>query len=150
MIKQRLHKLIEPAVTALGYELVDVKLIQGARRNTVQIFIDGEKGVPIEACVAVSRQVNAVFEVEEPLQGNYNLEVSSPGLDRPLVTPAHFQRFVGRKIKLRLRVGREDRRNFSGTLTTVAEDKVTVVMDDGQEETFLFNDIDKANLIPEL
>lgn len=150
LLKQRLHDLIEPAVKALDFELVDVRYIQSGGHNLVQVFIDGERGVTADDCAKVSRQIGAVFEVEDPIHARYDLQVSSPGLDRPLVTLEHYQRFIGRDIKVRLRIPRGEQRNFSGTLTAVLDDGITLRCAEEGEINFLLNDIERANLIPEL
>ncbi len=114
---------------------------------TVRLYIDKEGGVTIDDCSDVSRQVSAIFDVEDPIADKYNLEVSSPGLDRPLFTLAHYQRFVGREIVVHLRIPMLDRRKWQGELVSVEGDLITLKVD-GNLQAFAFGNIQKANLIP--
>lgn len=149
---QELRDIIEPAVTALGYELVGCEVVQEGKHSVLRVYVDGENGISIDAITDVSRQISAVLDVEEPMSGRYALEVSSPGLDRPLYALEHYQRFVGRKVKLRLRtpIGDEHRRKFSGVLEEVKDRQIILKMDDGRQVSFDFDKIDKGNLVPEL
>ena len=106
-----LRKLLEPAVSALGFELVGVEFVSG-RRGLLRLYIDSEDGVTIDDCQAVSHQVSGLLDVEDPIQGQYSLEVSSPGLDRPLFRAADFERFAGHEVSLRLVAPVEGRRKF--------------------------------------
>ena len=105
----------------------------------------------IDAITKISRQISAVLDVEDPISGRYDLEVSSPGLDRPLYQLAHYQRFVDEKIKLRLRVpkGDDNRRNYTGHLQSVQDGKIVLTLDDESQVTFDFDEIEKGNLVPE-
>src|SRR5437870_3087505 len=114
---ERLNQIIAPAVAALGYELVGCELAQDSGRQILRVYVDGENGITLDGCAAVSRQISAVLDVEDPIKGRFLLEVSSPGLERPLFSLAHYQRFIGHKAKLRLRQPQEDgRRNFTGII----------------------------------
>jgi len=158
--------LLEPAVEALGYELVDLELNFSGRRGVLRLFIDhagapeqsagprdnttgapGE-GIRVEDCEAVSRQVSAVLDVEDPIRRDYDLEVSSPGLDRKLVKPAHFDRFAGQQVKGRLRKALEGRRRFTGTLVGRRGMTVTIRLDDG-ELAVPIEDLEVIRLVPE-
>ncbi|EQA04059.1 hypothetical protein HPSMNH_0186, partial [Glaesserella parasuis MN-H] len=97
-LEQKLQELVADPIDAMGFELVGVECQRAGRFSTVRLYIDKEGGVTIDDCSDVSRQVSAIFDVEDPIADKYNLEVSSPGLDRPLFTLAHYQRFVGREI----------------------------------------------------
>lgn len=144
-----LRERLEAGVRALGFEMVDAEL-GGARQNqTLRVYIDGPGGVSVEDCVDVSRQLSAILDVEDPIPGRYTLEVSSPGLDRPLVTPADYRRFAGHEVKVRLARAHEGRRNFRGRIVaTTAEDVVVEV--DGERYTLPFADIERARLVPQL
>ena len=145
--KETLLALLEPPVQALGYELVDLEARIGGN-GLLRIFIDQDDGIDIDDCESVSRQLSAFLDVEEPLPGGYTLEVSSPGLDRPLRTAEHFERFAGHEAKIRLAVGREGRRNFKGRLCGVEEAEVMIEVD-GQTWRLALADIATAHLVPE-
>lgn len=142
-----LRKLIEPAVTALGYELVGVELSTGLLR----VYIDHEQGISVDDCQAVSYQVSGLLDVEDPISGQYSLEISSPGLDRPLFRAADYERFAGHRVALKLVQPIEGRRQYRGVLLGVDETDTTkvIVNADGQEYSFALDQIDRARLIPE-
>lgn len=142
-----LHNLIEPVVVSLGCELWGLEYLTQGRYTTLRIFIDGPNGVSLEDCEKVSRQVSAVMDVEDPIDGEYTLEVSSPGMDRPLYTPAHYARYVGETVSLRLRMAREGRRKFKGTIVKVDGEDVTLNVD-GKEILIPVDAIDKSNIVP--
>jgi ribosome maturation factor RimP len=142
-----LHDLIAPIVTSLGCELWGLEYLTQGRYTTLRIFIDGPEGVSLENCEQVSRQVSAVMDVEDPIDGEYTLEVSSPGMDRMLFTAAHYARYVGETVNLRLRIARDGRRRFKGTIVKVENDDVLVAVDD-KEYLLPVDSIDKANIVP--
>lgn len=144
--RDHLQEVIAQAITLLGYEFVGSEVIQGKGR-LLRIYVDSPKGIAIADCERVSRQVSAVLDVEDPFHGHYELEVSSPGLDRPLYTLEHYQRFIGQQVKVRIHTPQNGRRNFQGTLQAVNADAITVV-GDGETWQLPVADIDKANLVP--
>jgi len=140
--------LIERTVEPMGYELVGVEFFgRGTAGKVLRVYIDSESGITLDDCVRVSRQLSAVLDVEDPIQEHYELEVSSPGLDRPLFRPEHFERFRGEKAKVRLARPLGGRRNFEGIITGIAEGSVTLEID-GEPVTLSFEDIDSARLVP--
>ncbi len=143
-----LEALLEPAVSRLGYELVGVEY-HGGRRAVLRLYIDREGGVSVEDCQRVSRQVSGLLDVEDPIPGPYTLEVSSPGLDRPLFREADFQRFAGREVRIRTDVPLEGRRNFRGVLRGLRGGEVLVEVD-GAELALPVERIEQARLVPEL
>jgi ribosome maturation factor RimP len=149
MTRDALIKLLEPAIERLGYELADLELRVGGRDGLVRIFIDKEEGIVVEDCEAVSRQVGAILDVEDPLPGNYTLEVSSPGLDRTLTKPAHFRRFMGQDVKVKLRFPLSGRRNYRGALKAADDEKIEVEVD-GESYSLPLETIESARLIPTL
>ena len=149
MSRDGLIKLLEPTVERLGYELCDLELKLGGRDGMVRVFIDKDGGVDIDDCEAVSRQVSAILDVEDPLPGNYTLEVSSPGLDRALTKRAHFQRFMGEDIRVKLRFPLDGRRNFKGALKSVNEENIEVEVD-GESHSLPLATIESARLVPHL
>src|SRR5690348_7315317 len=142
-MRETLLKLLEPAIEALGYELVELEFPP----QLLRIYIDREGGVTVDDCEAVSRQVSAVLDVEDPIPGAYTLEVSSPGLDRPLRKEADFVRFAGEQVKLELALPKDGRRRYTGTLKGCKAGEVTVEVD-GVEHTLPLADIGKARLVP--
>ncbi len=142
-----LRKLIEPAVTALGFELVGVEFIR-ARHGVLRVYIDHENGIGVNDCKAVSHQVSGLLDVEDPIRGEYSLEVSSPGLDRPLFQARDFERFAGHEINLRLLAPVDGQRKFKGTLAGMRDDHVVVRMDN-EELVVRLDEIDQARLVPD-
>lgn len=143
----KLQDMLEPVVTALGYSLWGLEVISSGRHSTLRIYIDSEDGILVDDCEKVSRQVSSVLDVEDPIQGEYTLEVSSPGMDRPLYTLEQFAQYAGHEINVRLRAPYEGRRRYKGRLVGVEGDEVVMQVDDHQ---FLFpvETIDKANVVP--
>lgn len=147
MTKDKLHRLLEPAIEGLGYELSDLELRPGSRNGLVRVFIDSPDGIVLEDCEKVSRQVSAVLDVEDPLPGNYTLEVSSPGLDRTLTKPEHFQRFTGELVRVKTRFPIGGRRNFRGSLRSVGDDSIEIEVD-GASHRLPMETIESARLVP--
>jgi len=143
-----IQSLIAPVVESLECELVGIEYARQGKRSLLRIYIDKENGVDVKDCQRISHQLSGVLDVEDIIKEQYQLEVSSPGLDRPLYTLAHFERFAGRMAKLTLVSPIKGQRKFKGTLEGVEEDQVIVNI--GEDELVLsLNAIDKANLIPE-
>ena len=139
--------MLEPAVQAVGMQLWGIEFLAQGKHSILRLYIDSENGVTIEDCEAVSHQVSGVLDVEDPIKGEYHLEVSSPGMDRPLFSFEQIARYVGETIKVRLQMAVDGRRNFSGILQE-AKDNTLVFQVEGQHLTVSFNQIDKANLVP--
>ena len=145
---QDLTNLFQPVVDSMGYELVGVEYHGGEHHGVVRVYIDHDNGITVDDCAAVSRQISALLDVEDPITHGYDLEVSSPGLNRPLFKAADFARFSGQRAKIRLAVAQQGRKNFSGVLKGIDEDKDEVVIDVDNELFYLpLQDIAKANLI---
>ena len=144
----KLRQLLQPVVEALGCELWGLELQSGGKTKLLRIYIDrAEEGVGIEDCERVSRQSSAVLDVEDAINGEFILEVSSPGMDRPLYELSQYEQFIGEDISLRLRFPYEGRRNFKGRLTGVDGDEIIVVATD-HEFLFPVEGIEKANVVP--
>lgn len=148
MQSDKLKQLIEPSIDALGYELVQVELTQSGKDPVLRIYIDAPGGILVEDCERVSRDLSVLFDVEDPLPGTYLLEVSSPGLDRPLTKPAHFARVLEQKVKVLMRSYVLGRRRFTGQLVE-ANDEYIVVEVDGETYELALSDIESARLQPE-
>ena len=149
MTGDELAKLLEPTVERLGYELADLEVRLGSKGGMVRVFIDKPEGIDLEDCEKVSLAVSALLDVEDPVPGNYNLEVSSPGLDRKLTKVEHFQRFEGQIVKVQMRFPIEGRRRFRGTLVS-SDDENIVVEVDGESHSLPLKTIDTARLVPEV
>ncbi len=145
-LEQKLTELISAPVEALGYELVGIEFVRG-RTSTLRIYIDSENGINVDDCADVSHQVSAVMDVEDPITVVYNLEVSSPGLDRPLFTTEHYVRFTGDEVSLVLRMAVQNRRKWQGIIKAVEGEMITVTVE-GKDEVFALSNIQKANLVP--
>ena len=143
-----LLKLIEPVVEGLGYECVGIEYNPHPKHGLLRIFIDREQGVGMEDCTAVSHQVSGVLDVEDPIAGEYNLEVSSPGMDRPLFKIEHFKQFIGHRAKVNLFKPVEGRRNITGLIEKV-DDGDVYLQQDGQVYVVLFQTMSKARLEPD-
>jgi len=149
LLDKELQQLLAPVVMALGYELVGVDHESSWGHNIlVRVYIDQKEGISLSDCERVSYQVSGVLDVTDPIPGHYTLEVTSPGLARPLFTLDHFIRFVGNKITVRLTQPQDARRNFTGWLQRVQDHNVIVVVD-GTEYSLPYEKIDKAHLVPE-
>lgn len=145
---EQLSALIEPAVVGLGYEFWGIEFRSQGRHSVVRVYIDSEAGIDVEACASVSRQVSGIFDVEDPIAGEYTLEVSSPGLDRPLFTLEQYLRYVGHHVCIRLRAPYEGRRKFSGLLKGVEDEDIVLIVDK-HEYLLPIDSIDKANIVPQ-
>lgn len=145
----QLRSLIEPVVTGMGFELWGVEYLTQGRYSVLKIFIDSENGIDVDDCASVSRQVGSLLDVEEPLRGQYTLEVSSPGMDRRLFTFEQFDLMKGFQVKLKLNKPFDGKKRFTGLLVGT-EDK-EIVLRVGEEETlFPYEMIDRANVVPEI
>ncbi|MFL2530211.1 MAG: ribosome maturation factor RimP [Porticoccaceae bacterium] len=147
---QVLKQLLQPVVEAMDCELWGLELQMGGKAKLLRVFIDRDEeiGVGVDDCERVSRQASAILDVEDVIPGEYILEVSSPGMDRPLYELDHYARYLGEEISLRLRFPYEGRRNYKGRLKAIEGDEIVVVVTDNE---FLFpvEGIEKANLVPQ-
>jgi len=147
-VTQEVTDLVAPILEEMGYELVDVAWVMKSGRWVLQLFIDKEGGVTIDDCAAVSGEIGDLIDVRDIIPHGYVLEVSSPGLDRPLKKLKDFRGAIGRKVKIRTARPKEGRRNFTGRLERVEEDVITLLVD-GTEQSFALEELEKANLVYE-
>jgi ribosome maturation factor RimP len=145
---QALLDLFEPEVAALGYELLGIELNQNGHGSILRIYIDKEGGIVVDDCVLVSQQLSGLLDVEDPIKGNYDLEVSSPGLDRPLFTLEQFKKYVGETVKLKLYEKLDGRKRFVGVLKAI-EDENIIISCDEEEYTVPFRLLERARLVPQ-
>ncbi|BBI48052.1 MULTISPECIES: ribosome maturation factor RimP [Halomonadaceae] len=143
-----LHALIEPVVAAMGFELWGIDHLSQGKNSRLVIYIERESGVSVEDCADISRQVSAVMDVEDPIAGEYRLEVSSPGMARPLYSLDQFSRFQGHHVALKLRTAFDGRRKYQGLLVGVEGDEVLLQLD-GEEYCFPIESIDSAHIVPQ-
>ena len=148
MTSDEIQKLLDPAIERLGYELTDLEVRLGGQGGLVRLTIDKPDGIDLEDCEKVSHAMSALLDVEDPVPGNYNLEVSSPGLDRKLTKIKHFQRFEGETLKVTMRFPIEGRRRFRGKLLSSNEGNIVVEVD-GESHSLPLTMIDTARLVPE-
>lgn len=142
-----LVELLRPSVDALGYEFWGLELLGGGKRSSLlRIYIDTDNGVGVDDCEIVSRQLSRVLDVEDPIHGEYRLEISSPGLERPFFYPEQYVHYCGEMISVKTQIPIEGQRNFKGILNRVVDDKI-VVEYEGREVGIEFANIQKAHLI---
>ncbi|AZI14345.1 ribosome maturation factor RimP [Avibacterium paragallinarum] len=146
-LEEKLRDLLQDSVEDLGCELWGIECQRMGRFLTVRLYIDKEGGVSVDDCADVSRQVSAILDVEDPIADKYNLEVSSPGLDRPLFTLNQYARFIGQEILVHLRMPVLDRRKWQGVLEKIDNDMLTLIVE-GQPQVLVFGNIQKANVVP--
>jgi ribosome maturation factor RimP len=139
--------MIQPVVEAMGCELWGIDYNSQGKHSFLRIYIEKEEGVGVDDCEKVSRQVSSLMDVEDPISGQYTLEVSSPGMDRPLYNLEHYQRFIGENVAVKLNRAFEQRKSFKGILVAVEDDEVVVRVDD-EEYLLPFELIEKANVVP--
>ena len=147
MTSDELLALLEPTVEGLGYELTDLEAKLAGGSGVVRVYIDKPGGVDLTDCEQVSLAVSALLDVDDPIPGNYDLEVSSPGLNRKLTKLTHFQRFMGEIIKVQMRFPIEGRKRFRGKLLSANEEIIEVEVD-GKPYTLPLATIDTARLVP--
>ncbi|TVQ33978.1 MAG: ribosome maturation factor RimP [Wenzhouxiangella sp.] len=146
----KLEALLAPVVEDLGYEYVGIEYSSNPKNRLLRLYIDQpETGIGVDDCETVSREVSAVLDVEEPISGQYTLEVSSPGIERPLFTAEHFQRFIGEVAKVQMLEPQEGRRKFKGHIVAVENDEVTLA-GDGQRWQLPLAGMFKAHLAPDI
>lgn len=146
----RLEALLAPIVDDLGYEFVGLEYSSNPKNRLLRVYIDRpETGVDVDDCATVSRELSAIMDVEEPISGHYTLEVSSPGIERPLFTAEQFERFVGEEARVQMLVPVDGRRRFKGRIVGVDGDVIRLDVD-GEEFALDVAGMDKAKLAPDL
>jgi len=145
--RDKLEEMLRPGIEALGFELWGIEYQSHAKRSMLRIYIDAEAGISVDDCAKVSHQVSGVLDVEDPITGEYTLEVSSPGMDRPLYRLEQYAEYIGSDINIRLRIAFEGRRKFQGRLVAIEGDEVVIQLD-GHEYLLPFEQIDRAQIVP--
>jgi len=144
--EHKLTDMLRPAVEEVGKELLGIEFISAGQHSVLRVFIDHENGIDVDDCAEVSRQVGALLDVEDPISTEYSLEVSSPGLDRPLFTLAQYQAVIGETVNVKLSIPLNGRRKFKGILESIENDTL-IVMLDGEDYELVISNIDKGNLV---
>ena len=147
--EQQLSDMLETTIEALGFELWGLEYLSQGRHSVLRIYIESENGITVDDCAAVSAQVGSVLDVEDPVSGEYTLEVSSPGMDRLLFKLAQYPGYVGETVELRLRSAFEGRRRFKGVLQGIEGEDVVVRVDD-HEYLLPHSAIEKARIQPRI
>ncbi|ASQ44867.1 ribosome maturation factor RimP [Legionella clemsonensis] len=148
MIKSEIEQLLEPLVEDLGYELWGCEYLSQGKHSLLRIYIDKENGIGIDDCERVSKQISALLDVEDPIPGNYSLEVSSPGIPRPLFHKEQYKRYIGQDVQIKVFKPINGSRKLSGTIISANEEILVLKIGDEQLEV-LFSQIVKANLTGE-
>jgi ribosome maturation factor RimP len=143
---QSLEALCTPVVEGMGFELWGIEFRSSQKHAHVKVFIDHEDGITVDHCSDVSHQISGVLDVEDPISVPYTLEVSSPGLERPLMKIEHYRKYIGRQIKVRLIWAIEERKNLNGELVKAEDETITLLME-GEEFEFPISAVKRANLI---
>jgi len=147
-IADKVFSIINPIVIDMGYELLGIEYVGSGKYSVLRLYIDCEEGIGVNDCETVSRQVSSIMDVEDPIIGQYNLEVSSPGIERPLFVIAHYQRFLGHDVCLRTYRLIDGRRNFTGCIGSVGESGNTIeLVTELGPVTLDIDLIEKANLV---
>jgi len=144
-LEEKIENLVAPVIETMGFDFWGCEYLAAGKHSTLRIYIDKPGGVTVDDCGDVSRQVSAIMDVEDPISNAYMLEISSPGIDRPLFKPKQFEANVGQLIKLRTSSPILGRRNFKGTLLEASEEQVIIEVD-AEEYEIPFNLVDKANI----
>jgi ribosome maturation factor RimP len=148
-MSHQLNELIQRVVEGMGCELWGIERLSMGQYSTVKIYIDSKMGVDIEDCAKVSRQVSSLLDVEDPVNGEYTLEVSSPGFNRRLFNLEHYVAFIGSEVRIRLKRSYEGRRKYSGQLRGVEGDEIILGQQD-EEILIPFEEIERANVVPSI
>jgi len=148
MIRDDIEQLLKPAIESMGYMLWGCEYLAQGKHSLLRVYIDKDDGIGIEDCELVSHQVNALLDVEDPISGNYSLEVSSPGIPRPLFSHWQYQRYIGQFVQLKVFKPVAGVRKFMGTIVSADENTLILDVNDVKQD-FLFSNVAKANLMAE-
>ncbi|WP_133127567.1 ribosome maturation factor RimP [Legionella nagasakiensis] len=146
MIQHEIEKLINPVIEDLGYILWGCEYLAQGKHSLLRIYIDHEDGIGIDDCERVSRQISALLDVEDPIPGNYRLEVSSPGIPRPLFYGWQYKQYIGEDVQIKLLKSIGGKRKFSGKIVA-ADENILILNVNHDHQEFLISNIVKANLI---
>ena len=145
MIQTELLELLAPTINDMGYELWACEYLSQGKHSLLRVYIDKDEGISIDDCQEVSKQVSAILDVEDPIPGNYSLEISSPGVPRPLFSPWHYKRYVGHEVQVKTFKPINGTRKLAGIIVSVSDNSVMLASNNEHQE-LLFSNIAKANL----
>jgi len=148
-LEEKIEGLVRPVIESMNIEFWGCEYLPAGKNTMLRIFIDTENGVGVDDCGKVSRQISAIMDVEDPISSIYTLEVSSPGLDRPLFTPEQFKMYDGQVLKIRTSLSVMGRKRFKGAIENVTKEGVDIEVD-GEIYTIDFDEIEKANVVPKI
>jgi ribosome maturation factor RimP len=146
-LERKLTDILIPPVEALGFQMVGVEFVRAGKHSILRVFIDHEDGIDVDDCANASHQISAVLDIEDLITAEYNLEVSSPGMDRPLFNVEHYTLVVGETVTVKLSIPQDGRRNFKGLLLKCENDTIIVKVDNDEFSLAIAN-IEKGNLVP--
>lgn len=149
-IDPELYEKLLTLINSMGYELVGGEMLPQGRRMVLRLYIDSPGGVKVDDCSKVSHQISAMMDVEDPIQSRYSLEVSSPGIDRPLFELEHYGRFIGSRVKIKLYSPINQRRQFTGILKRIEGEDIYLQLETNEEVKLPFSGIEKANIIGDI
>ncbi len=147
-MEDRLAAMLAPAVEALGFSLWGVEFVRAGKHSTLRVYIDHAEGISVDHCAQVSHQVSALLDVEDPIQAEYFLEVSSPGMERPFFSAEQFTDYVGEQAAVELTVTQQGKRKFKGVIAAVNGDQIDFIID-SENFSVKYAAIKKAHLIPQ-
>lgn len=147
-LEQKVEQLLKPTIESMGFDFWGCEYLPAGKNSTLRLYIDKPEGVTVDDCGDVSHQVSAIMDVEDPIAGAYMLEVSSPGMDRPLMRPEHFARYEGQLVQVRASRDVLGRKRFKGRMNVVNDEGIVIEVD-GENYEIPFEIIEKANLVPE-
>ena len=147
-LEEKLEGLLKPTIESMGFDLWGFEYQPAGRHSILRVFVEKEEGINVDDCAAVSRQISAIMDVEDPISSAYMLEVSSPGMDRLLFKPSQFERYKGKTVQVRTAVGVLGRRKFKGPMVQVTDSMVGIEVD-GELYEIEYDIIEKANLVAE-
>jgi ribosome maturation factor RimP len=148
MLKNEIQQLIEPVVVGSGYQLWACEFIPQGKHSLLRVYIDKEGGIGLSDCEYISKQISALLDVEDPIKTNYSLEISSPGIPRPLFCQAHYQQYLGHAVEVKSHKVLHGNRKFTGIIQSV-NDNAVIIDVQGEQVELQFSQIVKAHLIGE-
>jgi ribosome maturation factor RimP len=146
--EDKLTDMLRPAVEETGKELLGIEFVSAGKHSVLRLYIEHPNGIDVDDCAEVSRQVSAILDVEDPISTEYSLEVSSPGLDRPLFDKSHYQAVVGEIVNVKLSIPLNGRRKFKGKLAAIENNNLIVIVD-GEDYELEINNVEKGNIVPQ-